>query len=374
MDDVIQILLNTKGVWKKTPHERARMTTLCRDTDYIPKVKNAGNIEIHAGKEVQIMHNGLVVLKNGYQGRWQAEVIQDLKGTHEPQEEKVFFEVLQRIDPGGVIMELGAWWAYYSLWFLKQIPQSMAICCEPDENNLKIGQQNAKLNKISEERIRFYQSAAGSKDSRPVDFINTEGTGAKARVPIRSVDSLIKENSLDRLEILHLDIQGHELEALHGALQSIKQRKLRFVFISTHHYSISQDLNIHQKCKDFILDNGGHMIAEHTISESCSGDGLIVSSFDARDKEFNVSVSHVPSKNSLFRSPEDDLLIIANEFGKLKKRLEGAYSDIDKLTQEIEKLRTRNSQLGEEINQITPLRKHIKRQVKRRIQRPGESE
>jgi hypothetical protein len=49
------------------------------------------------------------------------EIVKRLWGHHEPQEEKVFHEVLKQIRPGGVMIELGAYWGYYSLWFHKNI-------------------------------------------------------------------------------------------------------------------------------------------------------------------------------------------------------------------------------------------------------------
>ena len=43
------------------------------------------------------------------------------KGVHEPQEEKAFLEVLNYVEKGSTMIELGSYWGFYSLWFNKKI-------------------------------------------------------------------------------------------------------------------------------------------------------------------------------------------------------------------------------------------------------------
>lgn len=314
----IKLLQDSPGLGANAK-ERAEVTLACHDSDYIPKVKNAGKTVKIGDTTVQVMHNGIYVKKGAYQGEWQAKVIEGLQGIHEPQEEKVFFEVLKRIETGGTILELGSWWSYYSLWFLRAIKSAKAICCEPDPENLALGELNSRLNNYSSpENIIFYNSAAGSSDGKIINFITEKNK--KIKVPVRSVDSLLEEQKIKKLDILHMDIQGAELDALRGAAKSIKEAKVRFLFVSTHHYLISGDPLTHQKCLDFIIKNGGSIIAEHTVAESCSGDGLIVASFDSTDRNFEVSVSLQHTNRSLFRQPEKDLGILWQAHDELLKR------------------------------------------------------
>ncbi len=296
--------------------ERAKMTLACQDSDYIPKIKNAGKSMVVNGTTVQVMHNGIYVKKGAYQGEWQAKVIEGLKGNHEPQEEKVFYEVLKKISPGGIILELGSWWSYYSMWFLKSIKEAKAICCEPDPDNLGIGKTNMKLNNFSSPTdVTFYQSAAGFTDGKIISF--TTEKKQKKDVPVRTVDSILDEQKIEKLDVLHMDIQGAELAALKGAKRSIQKGKIRFVFVSTHHYVISNDPLVHQKCLDFIINSGGYIISEHTVAESCSGDGLIVASFKPEDKNFKVEQSLHNTNGPLFRSPEKDVALLWGAHDKL---------------------------------------------------------
>src|SRR5688500_11027135 len=107
--------------FNKNEEERADMTISCKDAEDIPNVKRAGAFDTVDGTEVQIMHNGLKVKRGGYYGDWMARIIRELKGHHEPQEEKIFYELLRHVKSGGTMIELGAFWSYYSLWFNKSI-------------------------------------------------------------------------------------------------------------------------------------------------------------------------------------------------------------------------------------------------------------
>lgn len=291
------------------------MTLSCKDTDYIPKVKDAGVIKSLKGQKIQIMHNGLIVKAGSYHGDWMSHVITELKGHHEPQEEKVFYEVVKKLPAQPIMMELGSFWSYYSLWVHKEKKGACNICCEPDATNLAVGKENMKLNGFDD--LIFYEVASGKNDSEIINLPMDSDPSIIKKVPIRTVDSLVQENKLKKLDLLHMDIQGHELDALAGAKEIITQKKLRFLIVSTHHYFFSKDPLTHQKCIDYIVENGGHIIASHTVLESFSGDGLIVASFDPQDKDFTIDVSVNHTDDSLFRSHEKDLAILIEHYDKL---------------------------------------------------------
>ena len=173
-------LLSASDPFIVSLEERANMTIACKDSDYIPKVKDAGKFKRSSNTDVQIMHNGLMVKRGGYYGSWMERIIEELKGHHEPQEEKVFFEILKRLKPGSNMIELGSFWSYYSLWFNSAIQDATNICCEPDPNNIKVGKVNAKLNKS---KVTFINSAAGEKPNTLSTFLESN-PGEIKKVPI----------------------------------------------------------------------------------------------------------------------------------------------------------------------------------------------
>jgi FkbM family methyltransferase len=290
--------------------ERAEMTALCRDSDELPKVPNAGEVQTLAdGTRVQVMHNGVRVLADAYFGRWTTEIVRRLHGHHEPQEEKVFAVLLDRLRADGIasqgrpaMIELGCFWAYYSLWFRRVFPQGRSILIEPDPGHREIGRRNLALNGVES----VVMNAAVGETPGEMEFL-AESDGATRRIPVVSVDSLIDAFKLPELHILHADVQGAELAVLRGSERAVKASKIRFAVLSTHHHQLTGDPLLHYRCLDWLRDHGAHVVAEHSVAESFSGDGLIVASFRPADRDLHVEVSRNCPSLSLFRETEHDL-------------------------------------------------------------------
>jgi hypothetical protein len=116
------------------------------------------------------MHNGLRVLANGYYGDWMARLIELCKGYHEPQEELVFHKVMKRLPSNATMIELGGYWAFYSLWFCSLGKGRRCIVIEPDPVHLATGRLNAELNRLD---VTFIQGFAGAT-SMSDDLFKTE--------------------------------------------------------------------------------------------------------------------------------------------------------------------------------------------------------
>ena len=282
---------------------RVAMTCSCRDSDAITKVPSAGELQRDpsSGETIQVMHNGLRVVAGGYYGDWMSTIIQQLQGHHEPQEELLFHGLLQRLGgQPGCMIELGSFWSYYSLWFLRENPsQRRAICLEADPAHLAIGRRNAELNQLSPTFVHGFAGATPGHD--PVAF-PTERSGS-VDLLCYSVDQLIEQHQIPYLDILHLDTQGAELSVLQGALGAIRARRIRFLVVSTHSYEICGDPLIHQRCVAWLEQHGAHIICEHDVHESFSGDGLIVASLSDADRDWTQEISRNRYATSLFPNP-----------------------------------------------------------------------
>ncbi len=278
---------------------RTLMTIGCNDCNGIEKVAEAGRILSGSEGNVQIMHNGIKVVAGGYHGDWMAHVIRALRGHHEPQEEAVFHALLRACRHNSLFVELGAFWAYYSLWYLHEIPGSRSICIEPDPNNKAVGERNARLNNL-QDRMTFLQGFVGG--ARQKELRGTVETISEPVVlPCYDVDAILELCGQDVIEILHVDVQGAELPLLVSAKKAIEQKRIRFIVVSTHHSSISGSMTTHEDCLAHILSLGGLILAEHSVQESFSGDGLIVASFFPGDERVTVPhISRNASQLSLF--------------------------------------------------------------------------
>ena len=238
----------------------------CADADYIPKVPDAGKVRVdEKGTRLQVMHNGLLIAADGYYGDFITQIIERLKGHHEPQEEKVFHEVLKAVGPGSTMIELGCYWAYYSLWFQRAVKNATNFMIEPAKAALACGRKNFQLNGM---RGGFTLARLGRTSSKDWQL---PGAGAgNAEAPTVCVRDFVREKGIEEVTLLHSDIQGFEYEMLQGCGGLITGRKIRFVFISTH------SLKLHFQCLKYMTRSGYMIIAEHTPKESYSEDGLIV--------------------------------------------------------------------------------------------------
>lgn len=296
MDEISDVL------WR-----RIRQTVAVRDTDVLPKVPEAGHVVERNGKRVQVMHNGVVVREGCYYGTWMTEIIRQLNGHHEPQEELAFHTVVTRLatdTEAPTMMELGSFWAYYSLWAKRLMPATRLVLVEPDRSNLQAGLENLELNGV--EPAAVVNAAVGSAHDSTVS-LRSESDGSVHDTRVVSVDGLMAELGIDRVDLLLCDTQGAEIKMLDGASAALASKRIRFLVISTHHHTISGDPLTHQRCVESLRSAGAHIIAEHSVSESCSGDGLAVVSMDPRDRDLHAQVSIVRARDSLFGELEYDL-------------------------------------------------------------------
>lgn len=333
-----------------TQDERAQLTLSCRDTDIIPKVEDAGHVRQTADGPVQVMHNGVLIVEGCYHGAWMTDIIRGLRGHHEPQEEVVFHEIVERLAADTVnptMIELGAFWAWYSLWLLHRLPATRAILVEPDPNNLEAGRRNVELNGRTAEML---QAAVGRVPAPPAPF-PCESDGATRDIPTESLESLFERFEVPRVDVLLLDVQGAELDFLDGA-RSLLAARTRFVMVSTHHHMISGRPDTHQRCLDLLREAGAHVIAEHTVAESFSGDGLIAVSFDDRDADFDVDVSLARAKDSLFGDPVDDFTFADAQRREAWQRLASAEAEADRLRAEVESLRVEVESTRHEVREL----------------------
>ena len=302
---------------------RVDLTTSCRDADAIPKVVGAGDVVEHDGVRAQRMHNGVLVVEGCYYGAWMTEVIRRLRGHHEPQEEAAFHAVVERLradpPPEPTMVELGSFWAYYALWFAHALSGARLVLVEPDPAHREAGRANLELNGASG---RLVNAAVGLPDGTRAT-LRMESDGAEREVDVVSVDGLMAREDLTRIDLLLCDTQGAELAMLEGAGEALRAGRIRFLVVSTHHHSISGDALTHQRCLRALRELGAHVVAEHTVSESFSGDGLVVASMDPRDRDLHVELSRARARDSLFGELEEDLAAALAECDALAARLDG---------------------------------------------------
>jgi hypothetical protein len=234
--------------WK----ERVNLAREAPDNEFIPRVPDAGRIL--RGK--QIMHNGLRINAGSYYGFEESILMHANRGVHEPQEERLFQEVLPHIESGSTMIEMGAFWSFYSMWFNKMVSGARNYMLEPDGFNLESGRLNFRLNGMFGE---FRHCGIG-------EWSGTMPSG----VPIVCVDDFVRTEGIAHVHLLHADIQGHEVAMLRGAALLFTNQLVDWVFVSTH------EEKLHADCLALLAEYAYPIVAAVRPSESYSEDGVIV--------------------------------------------------------------------------------------------------
>ncbi|GAB3778751.1 hypothetical protein GCM10028818_28320 [Spirosoma horti] len=228
---------------------RAAITASSTDNAFINKVPNAGTIE----DGLLVMHNGLKVLTSGLGGG--LKTLTKNKGIHEPQEERVFQEVLKHMPKKATMIELGSNWAFYSMWFYSKVAEPTCFMIEPEKELLELGKNNFALNNMTGDFSNYFIGSQ-SQNGQPT--------------PTTNIDDFIARKSIEFVDILHSDIQGFELEMLKGAQTLINARKVGYFFISTH------SGQLHRDCEAFLLEHDFEIIASADVAHSYSIDGILI--------------------------------------------------------------------------------------------------
>lgn len=222
----------------------------------IERCTNAGSIV----SDYQIMHNGIKIYVGSYYGYGESFdathiMLKMNRGVHEPEEEYHFGKVLHEMKPGAVMIELGAYWSYYSMWFNKEVKNAHNFMIEPDARSLYSGKRNFSLNGFKGHFFQYYIGAKTNTETIPTTI---------------SLDDFLSKNLIKHVDILHCDIQGFEFEMLQGAVNTLNLSSVNYIFISTH----SDEL--HHKCICLLKEKKYDIVAEINLENISSFDGLIV--------------------------------------------------------------------------------------------------
>lgn len=346
---------------------RIATTVACTDADGLPRVPGAGDVIERDGERLQVMHNGVLVTEGGYYGVLSTEIIRCLRGVHEPQEELAFDALLHRLEstrPEGrdpVMVELGSYWAYYSLWFLDSFPEGRVICLEPDPRNLEVGRHNFALNG---REATFINAAIGDGSGATMPFHPDDGA-PPIDLPTHDLRSLLGLLDEPAIDILLADIQGGEYPLLAHSVEVLRSGKIRFLIVSTHDLVLTGSAMTHQHVLALLVEAGAHIVCEHTLTESVSGDGLVVASFDPRDRDLRVEVTHGRACHSLSGEWEPRLEEYRARLIETQRRLDDVTTALAGVQSH---LTATEAQLAR-IRNTLPLR--VRRAIKRRLRRRG---
>jgi FkbM family methyltransferase len=153
-------------------------------------------------------------------------------GAYEPDTQRVILEFLPE---RGALIDVGASIGALAIPVAKARPDASIVCVEADPDIHALLKQNANRNDC--ERIRTMSCIVGAVDNQLVPFYRAPsekfGMGSLGpqfdAVPLmlrqRSIDALLKELDIDRVDVIKIDVEGAEFGVLRGAQQLLRSER-----------------------------------------------------------------------------------------------------------------------------------------------------
>ena len=195
-------------------------------------------------------------------------------------EYRLFNTSLDFLDQQGIkqptMLEVGCFWALWSLVFRKRFPDGRNVLVELGRRQLEVGRENFRLNDFDYESYwgGFFLDKSGTYKNRQYDieFPKVEGeyycddlSGEMVGPELNFMD-IYRQSSLDTIDLLHMDIQGSELPLIRD-INLLLDKKIRSLVIATH------SAEIHQEIVSRLNNNGFNL--EIDISSLLGSDGYI---------------------------------------------------------------------------------------------------
>ena len=198
---------------------------------------------------------------------------QAVRGMSDPVEIKSFMDVLEREAGPVTVLEAGAGGGVMGMHAMQYHPESRAVMIEAHPAHFRATQLNIEKNGFSK-RSHTILAAVGAEAGRVVKFTD-EGygsnidSGGKFLAVQVAVDGIMMDLGLESLDILHMDVQGAEVNVLYGAEEALRQGRIRYVFIGTH------SDGLHEMAKNYMEDCGFLIFTDLLPSESICSDGVL---------------------------------------------------------------------------------------------------
>jgi FkbM family methyltransferase len=139
------------------------------------------------------------------------------------------------LPPGGTFFDVGANYGFYAL-MASHIggPESTVCAFEPQPRLAEALRISKQANQFSQ--LRLFEMALGDQDGAADFFIPDTGSGVgsvfrehasqtrpvkQTTVKIATLDSVFRNESLERLDVIKIDVEGAELEVLRGARETL---------------------------------------------------------------------------------------------------------------------------------------------------------
>lgn len=155
-----------------------------------------------------------------------------------------YYQHFYKVIANDVVLDAGANCGHLSIFFSKLVgKEGLVYAFEPDGFNVARINQNMDLNKDLADNIKIEELLLWN-ENKLVDFYEAGTVGSSAvwipdtdkcvqKEAVR-IDDWVLKNNIKKLDFIKMDIEGAEIEALDGCVQTIENLQPNFAIASYH--------------------------------------------------------------------------------------------------------------------------------------------
>lgn len=164
----------------------------------------------------------------------------------------------------GVFIDIGANIGKYSIMVGNKLKnKGNVIAIEPESKNFKILEKNIRLNNLN--NVIVISKGCFSKKGKLTFYLDNIGTGGhslvkkevgnkKIEIEVDTLDNILKNLKIKRVDLIKIDVEGAEADVLKGAEKTLKKHHPKIIFEAWNEEYL-------KKCKK-ILDKFGYDIKQ----------------------------------------------------------------------------------------------------------------
>ncbi len=153
---------------------------------------------------------------------------------------------IQNIKPNDIVWDVGAFVGMFSMFASEAVGAGGKVYTfEPEHNTADIVRKNCGYNNLT--NITLIEAALGDKDGETLIYSSEDNQNAISclkpgknlkkqgtSITIRSGHSLIEKNEAEVPNVVKMDVEGAEFQALTGMRDILERPECRFLFLELH--------------------------------------------------------------------------------------------------------------------------------------------
>jgi FkbM family methyltransferase len=158
------------------------------------------------------------------------------------------------IAPGCTVIDAGANFGYYTILGARAVsPAGHVLAFEPDPRNIPRLLANISANQLQNIEhvplglfdrsgsVTFNLASEGEDNLGSSSIIDARSGRRQIQIPIITLDEFAADRGIPNIELMKMDIEGAEYEALAGARSLLTSHRIRKVLVEIHNFMIGCD-------------------------------------------------------------------------------------------------------------------------------------